>query len=204
MKIVISSLILSLLLFDSLYGSEFFGKYSGQIRTEWLKDGRLMKILEDFQFEDPDGVTWVVSKGSVTDGASIPLIAWSFVGGPYSGKYRNASVVHDIACQQKKRTWQAVHKAFYYAMRVSGVDAIKSKIMYAAVYHFGPRWPIEKWISEEIKTRGSQPQRISKPVKVPPENKSMSSENFKKLVELLKESEKLGKPLSLEQINHYH
>ncbi len=33
-----------------------------------------------------------------------------------------------------------VHRTFYTAMRASSVDVWRAKVMYAAVYHFGPRW----------------------------------------------------------------
>jgi hypothetical protein len=74
------------------------------------------------------------------DGASIPKFAWSIIGGPFEGKYRDASVIHDVACVARSAPWEYVHLVFYYAMLASGVDKTTAKIMYAAVYHFGPRW----------------------------------------------------------------
>lgn len=70
-------------------------------------------------------------------------MAWSFIGGPFEGKYRNASVIHDVACDLALRRWEDVHEAFFNAMRAGGVEVIKAKIMYGAVYHFGPRWPVK-------------------------------------------------------------
>ncbi|GAB2181549.1 hypothetical protein DLREEDagrD3_17720 [Denitratisoma sp. agr-D3] len=122
------------------------GKFIGRVVTEWLKDdpeGRKMRLLEPFAFIDPAGVRWDAPAGWVVDGASIPQVAWSLIGGPYEGKYREASVIHDVACDEKDRPWQAVHRVFYDAMLASNVDGKKAKIMYAAVYHFGPRWPLE-------------------------------------------------------------
>jgi hypothetical protein len=49
-------------------------------------------------------------------------------------------VFHDVACDQRTARWQDVHTMFYTGMRCSGVDEEKAKIMYAAVYRFGPRW----------------------------------------------------------------
>src|SRR5229473_500744 len=72
--------------------------------------------------------------------ASIPRAFWSVIGGPLEGQYRNASVFHDVACDQKSQPWKTVHRMFYNAMRWSGVYEIKAKIMYYAVYNFGPRW----------------------------------------------------------------
>jgi hypothetical protein len=124
--------------------SEYFGEYKGTVKTEWLDPDRKMKLLSDFSFTDPNGMVWLAPKDRDVDGASIPKLVWSLIGSPFSGKYRNASVIHDIACEDKIRTWESVHLAFYYAMRTSEVNIIKAKIMYAAVYHGGPRWPINK------------------------------------------------------------
>jgi hypothetical protein len=75
--------------------------------------------------------------------ASIPKWAWSFIGGPYEARYRDAAVIHDVACVEKKRSWKATHEMFYFAMLAAGglYDTWQTKVMFAAVYHFGPRWP---------------------------------------------------------------
>ncbi|MGB7623659.1 MAG: DUF1353 domain-containing protein [Terriglobia bacterium] len=117
-----------------------YGSFIGKVVTEWLDDGRKMKLLEPFAYIDPVGSKWDAPKGWIVDGASIPQIAWSVIGGPFEGPYRNASVIHDVACDQKQRPWRDVHRAFYTAMLAAGVDPIKAKIMYGAVYQFGPRW----------------------------------------------------------------
>jgi hypothetical protein len=116
-----------------------WGKYVGPIRTEWER-GRKMRLLEDAQYIAPDGRVWLAPKGWSIDGASIPQAFWSSVGGPYEDTYRQASVFHDVACDQKTARWQDVHSMFYTGMKCSGVDEEKAKIMYAAVYRFGPRW----------------------------------------------------------------
>ncbi len=117
------------------------GSYVGTVQTEWLTDGRHMRLLAPFSYYDPKGLEWMAPAGSVVDGASIPQFAWSFIGGPFEGKYRNASVIHDVACDQKSRPWESVHETFYWAMLASEVERWRAKTMYAAVYHFGPRWP---------------------------------------------------------------
>lgn len=118
-----------------------FGTFVGTVQSEWLEDGRSMRLLAPFAYIDPTGLEWHAHAGWIVDGASIPQFAWSLIGGPFEGKYRNASVIHDVACDQQARPWEAVHEAFYWAMRASGVDAVEAKILYAVVYHFGPRWP---------------------------------------------------------------
>jgi hypothetical protein len=122
--------------------AQSLGRFIGTVQTEWLPDGRRMRLLSGITFVDPIGTRWDAPRGSVVDGASIPKVAWSVVGGPFEGKYRNASVIHDVACDKKEREWETVHRAFYDAMITSGVSPLRAKLMYAAVYHFGPRWPI--------------------------------------------------------------
>jgi hypothetical protein len=83
--------------------AQSFGTFVGKVVTEWLDDGRKMKLIEGFGYIDPSGVRWDAPAGWVVDGASIPRIGWSLIGGPFEGRYRNASVIHDIACDQKQR-----------------------------------------------------------------------------------------------------
>lgn len=117
-----------------------FGHFEGKVKTEWIETDRKMQLLEDFSYVDARGARWPAPKGSIIDGASIPQALWSVVGSPYTGEYRNASVVHDVACVERKRPWQDVHRMFYEACRAGGVGEQKAKLLYAAVYHFGPKW----------------------------------------------------------------
>lgn len=144
-----------------------FGSFVGQVETRWKEDGRRMELLSEFRYIDPAGLEWDAPKGWVIDGASIPAIAWSIVGGPYEGRYRPASVIHDVACDRKKRPWENVHLAFYQAMRAAGVGSRRAKVMYAAVYFFGPRWPFEtvSVVPEEVvaeRTQGLMAELASK------------------------------------------
>lgn len=117
-----------------------FGHFVGTVKTEWIEPDRKMRLLDDFSYVDAKGTTWAAPKDSVVDGASIPQILWSVVGSPYTGEYRNASVVHDVACVKRDKPWQDVHRMFYEACRAGGVGEQKAKLMYSAVYHFGPKW----------------------------------------------------------------
>ena len=117
-----------------------FGKFIGTVKTEWTDPDRKMTLLADFQYVDPSGKSWMAPKGSIIDGASIPRILWTAVGSPFTGSYRNASVVHDVACDKRDRPWQDVHLMFYNACRCGGVGETEAKLLYAGVYHFGPRW----------------------------------------------------------------
>jgi lysozyme family protein len=108
--------------------------------TEWLDDGRHMRLGRPFGYVEESGREWPVPAETVVDGASIPRVFWSLIGGPFEGRYRNASVVHDYFCDVQTRAWQETHRVFYEAMLCSGVGTIRAKTMYYAVYRFGPRW----------------------------------------------------------------
>src|SRR2546426_11886786 len=135
--VLLAALVLS---FTVAVGQEF-GHFIGNPQTEWDPDGRHMSLLKNFIYVDPAAQEWVARQGSKIDGASIPHVFWSLIGGPFEGKYRNASVVHDTECQEPhKHDWRDVHRMFYFASRAGGVGAVKAKVMFAAGYHFGPRW----------------------------------------------------------------
>jgi hypothetical protein len=119
---------------------QYFGKFVGEVEAKWSNDGRQMVLLKPLVYIDPAEGNWIAPKGATVDGASIPKFAWSIIGGPFEGKYRNASVIHDVACDEKRRPWELVHLTFYYAMRASDVNPVLAQIMYAAVYYFGPSW----------------------------------------------------------------
>jgi hypothetical protein len=116
------------------------GRFSGQLRIELQDDGREVTLLEPFAYVDAAGVAWAVKAGAHLDGASIPRAFWSVVGGPFEGRYRKASVVHDWYCDVRERPWQRVHRMFYAAMLDSGVDELQAKMLFLAVWAGGPRW----------------------------------------------------------------
>jgi hypothetical protein len=123
-----------------------WGYYSGSPVTRWEPDGRTMTLLSELRYTDPQGFTWIAPAGSKVDGASIPRSLWSIMGGPFEGKYRNASVLHDVAYEQHKRPWQDCDRMFYNAMRCSGVGGVEAKTMYYSLYRFGNHWkfPIKR------------------------------------------------------------
>ncbi len=120
------------------------GEFKGRVVAEWLPDGRSMKLLEPFAYIDPAGKSWPVPANTIVDGASIPSIFWSIIGGPFEGLYRGPSVVHDFYCQMRTRKYPEVHQTFHNAMLTAGVSTKKAWIMYKAVAQFGPQWPDPK------------------------------------------------------------
>jgi hypothetical protein len=146
-KVLACAILVSIISSDVGAFAQSFGEFLGAIRTEWLGDGRKMRLLSEFQYIDPKRKKWIAPVGSIVDGASIPKAFWSIIGGPFEGKYRAASVIHDVACDHKVEPWESVHEAFYWAMRASGVEAWKAKVMFAAVYSAGPRWSQRRSVS---------------------------------------------------------
>ncbi|WFU41815.1 DUF1353 domain-containing protein [Bradyrhizobium sp. CB82] len=104
--------------------------------------GKTKVLGEDIYFVDPDKFVWKAGKGDVTDGASIPDLFQPIVGGPFEVDYLPAAVIHDHYTDRnhRVRTWRDTARVFYQAMLVNGVNIVKAKTMYFAVYAFGPHW----------------------------------------------------------------
>lgn len=115
-------------------------KFTGKLVVSFDPEGRVVTLIQPYGYIGPDGVKWDVPAGARVDGASIPRPFWPIIGGPFEGKYRNASVIHDWYCDRRNRPWRRVHRAFYDAMRESQVNESIAKIMYQAVMKFGPKW----------------------------------------------------------------
>ena len=116
------------------------GEFKGRILAEWLPDNRKMQLAEPFEFISPDGRRWPVPAGTVVDGASIPKVFWSIIGGPFEGAYRGPSVVHDYYCVVRTRGFRDVHRMFHEAMLAAGVGDRRARLMFEAVDRFGPTW----------------------------------------------------------------
>jgi hypothetical protein len=123
--------------------AEKMGRFNGELVLKPLPDGRTMELVQPFGYIDSKGVAWPVPARARVDGASIPSVFWSIVGAPYTGKYREASVIHDYYCATRSRHWKAVHRVFLDGMLARGVDRIQAELMYLAVYRFGPRWDFD-------------------------------------------------------------
>lgn len=107
-------------------------------------DGVVMEVQQPFGFIDARNRRWEVPAKYRTDGASIPRALWSIVGSPFTGNYLAAAIIHDFYCHLKSRDWGEVHSAFFDAMITNKVDSTQAKVMYYAVYRFGPRWVVDK------------------------------------------------------------
>ena len=116
------------------------GRFEGTLQVEWLPDETHMLVLAPFDFIDPAGSAWSVGRGNIVDGSCLPALAWTLMRDPFNEKYREASVIHDVACQDRDADWESAHAAFYYALLAAGVDKPVARLLYATVYHLGPRW----------------------------------------------------------------
>lgn len=92
-----------------------------------------MRLLEGFWYDDPAGRRWSAPKGSITNGASIPEALWSSVGSPYTGDYRRAAIVHDVACSTPGVEREAADDMFYSACLAGGCSKIQAKALYLGV-----------------------------------------------------------------------
>jgi len=149
-----------------------WGYYSGEPETRWNADGRTMTLLSELRYTDPHGLAWVAPAGSIVDGASIPRSLWSVMGGPFEGKYRNASVLHDVAYEQRNRPWQDCDRMFYNAMRCSGVSAVEAKTMFYALCRFGHHWKFSIKRAKPVKFGGKMVARAEEIPRAIPVNEN--------------------------------
>lgn len=113
-----------------------YGSFSGNPKTEWLCDegeDSNMCMLETFWYTDPQGRRWEAPKGSITNGASIPRTLWSSVGSPFTGNYRRAAIVHDIAVKSSAVLRDEADSMFYFACMAGGCPLMEGKLLYAGV-----------------------------------------------------------------------
>ena len=138
------------------------GSFSGEPQVKWLtapegEEDRCMALLEKFSFTDPDGKPWVAELGYRTDGASIPKALWSFVGSPFTGNYRRAAIVHDIACANAGNDAQkrlAADEMFYHACRTGGCSWYEALLLYIGV-RIGAILPVvQEWRAAQLSDRG--------------------------------------------------
>jgi hypothetical protein len=99
-----------------------------------------MRLTADFGYSDSRGKIWTAPKDYVSNGASIPQPLWSIVGSRTSGPWSYAAILHDWHCEKMIEPSDEVHRMFYEACRANGTPERKAKMLYAAVYHFGPSW----------------------------------------------------------------
>jgi hypothetical protein len=100
---------------------------------EWAVIGRFRCCVLDGERE----YMITVPAGSRTDGASIPRFAWSIIGHPFNGEYRNAAIVHDFCYRTGWKTRALADKVFLDGMEELGAEPWRRRTMYMAVRIFG-------------------------------------------------------------------
>lgn len=172
-----------------------YGVFSGNPKTEWLTDSadsdRNMKILETFSYTDPDGRVWETPAGSVVNGASIPRPLWTTVGSPYTGDYRRASIVHDVACDDSSIDRKEADKMFYYACLCGGCSRMEASLLYAGVR-------IGAWTSQNIPMETFAAANLAKRVRERPLIEE--SKVQLKFAEIARDLEPIGDTASFEEI----
>lgn len=122
----------------------------GRVVTEWLPDGRRMKLIEDFAVVI-DGIEWYAPAGTLIDGSSIPRMLWDELGGPFTGLHREASVIHDRYCVTKERPHVDTHKMYRDVCILCGMGKFMAGVLYTGLAAFGPKWGDDgaaKFVSE--------------------------------------------------------
>jgi len=77
----------------------------------------------------------VITKGFLTDGASIPRVLWSVVGSPYQPRFIAAAVYHDWACKHSFNVAE-MSEVFRLILKSSNVSSLRANAMHKAVYAF--------------------------------------------------------------------
>jgi len=127
---------------DDWIGKVCICNVPGGGRKEWT-------VAEKLTFID-DEVTITVLPGAITDGASIPRFFWRFIGGPFSGLYIAAALIHDQLYKVQGAglfTRKEVDMMFKRAMLSLGVSSAKAEMMYRAV-RMGGGWVDKATLSE--------------------------------------------------------
>lgn len=113
-----------------------WGSFSGNPKTEWLSENggdRDMRLLETFWYTDPNGRRWTAPQGSITNGASIPRTLWTSVGSPFTGAYRCAAIIHDVALRNGAIVRDDADSMFFHACMAGGCTPLGCKLLYAGV-----------------------------------------------------------------------
>jgi hypothetical protein len=116
--------------------------------STWTRDFTVTKPVYFYSAKHFNPVTntylWKIPAGETMDGASIPQVAWSVMGGPYSGSYRLSAAIHDYLCATSGMSRQVsskiVHELFAEMIYAEGVRGWKHFAMAKAVQLGGPKW----------------------------------------------------------------
>ncbi len=91
---------------------ENHGRFEGEVQAERLPDGRRMRLCPTSSSRD--GVVSACKGGRGRSLDTTPALVKGWV--PLYWKLPLASVIHDVACQLRERTWEVSHLAFHYGI----------------------------------------------------------------------------------------
>lgn len=101
----------------------------GAVLKQLDSNHRDCRVVKDYSWQG-----WTAWAGTIVNGASIPRFLWPIFGGPFTGRHRNAAVLHDAYYHKHHgKTRKQVDAMFYRKMRDDGVNYIKAKAMYYGV-----------------------------------------------------------------------
>ncbi len=122
---------------NSWTADESSGYFIGDVECRFLGSRRIV-LLKEFTFVDSRGHRWIAPTDSICDGSSIPWLLQRWMGSPLVGLHRYASVIHDVACVQKKMPSVLVHKMYGEACKAAGEP--KAWFLYQGVKFGGPKF----------------------------------------------------------------
>lgn len=124
--------------------TETNGIFNGDVEGKFISmpyaKRPLFELSKPLTYIHPNGSKFTAIRDYIVDGASIPRVFWSIIGGPFSGNHLQASVVHDYytdtcqisahpergrVCQNKLEQFfddELVHQNYYLGMLAAGVS----------------------------------------------------------------------------------
>lgn len=131
-----------------LLGAKMAGIFVGFPLCIHITD-REAVLKAPFSFIRQNGEVWTAPIGMRFDGASIPSWAWTITReSPFSGQTFYPAIIHDAGCKgivtvdgvlrpEAGLRDGLVHKVFYEGLRSRGMNLLKAKLFYRAVWASG-------------------------------------------------------------------
>jgi len=111
--------------------------FENYLETRYLREIKKRKLLEDLIYITPNNnERIVVKKNYLTDGASIPRIFRSVIGGKWNDDYFECAIVHDHQCDLAHQGQYSRRKAdsnFSQCLAEKKVFFLKRKVMWLGV-----------------------------------------------------------------------
>ncbi|MCU7845304.1 MAG: DUF1353 domain-containing protein [Candidatus Thiodiazotropha sp. (ex Monitilora ramsayi)] len=106
----------------------------GEIKISRPVQGKeLWRVDSEISYLYQELVRITVLPGMETDGASIPRLFWRLIGGPFTGRYVGAALIHDGLYASELLPREVADNIFKAAMLSLNVPAWKASIMFWAV-----------------------------------------------------------------------